>query len=488
MRNQSDLRSTDLDGAAGPKEGLNVTTSQDQGEPTEPRDDDPTTGDATEARPDALRAGQSKTLDTPWRTDGETTAPGENVAAVDILAPSDRAGIVGRLGPYVVLENIGQGGMGIVLKALDERLGRIVAIKMLSPALASTALARRRFEREARAAAAVCHEHVVTIHAVDEDAGRPYLVMQFVAGQSLQERINRDGALGVEEVLRIGMQVASGLAAAHTQGLVHRDIKPANLLLENGAGRVKITDFGLARAIDDASITESGVVLGTPHYMSPEQARGEAVDHRTDLFSLGSVLFATCTGQPPFRAESTIAVLRKVSDDHPRSIRELNPDVPEWLAAIVGKLMAKDPRRQVPLGERGGRAARPARRPARADDDAGRDRTDRPDRACEAKLSSRPTSARNAVWLHRDHRRDRGLDWIPFARLAFGSGRPRATRSGTARAARGRRVGPGRFAIASPFSQCLPGRRPACNRKGNGGRRHESRRIHHGGRCSHEPR
>ncbi len=343
MRNQSDVRSTDLGGAAGPTEGLNVATSQNQGEPTEPRNDDPVTGDATDARPDALRAGQSETLDTPWRADGETTAPGENVAAVDFLAPSDRAGIVGRLGPYVVLENIGQGGMGIVLKALDERLGRIVAIKMLSPALASNALARRRFEREARAAAAVCHEHVVTIHAVDEDAGRPYLVMQFVAGQSLQERINRDGALGVEEVLRIGMQVASGLAAAHTQGLVHRDIKPANLLLENGAGRVKITDFGLARAIDDASITESGVVLGTPHYMSPEQARGEAVDHRTDLFSLGSVLFATCTGQPPFRAESTIAVLRKVSDDHPRSIRELNPDVPEWLAAIVAKLMAKDP-------------------------------------------------------------------------------------------------------------------------------------------------
>ena len=342
MINQSDLRSTDLDGAAGLKVEQDVATSQGQGEPTEALIGDSPHGTATEPRSDATKAGQSETLDTNPRADGETTAPGENAADFDFSAPVDRAGAVGRLGPYVVLDRIGQGGMGVVLKALDERLGRVVAIKMLSPSLAASSLARRRFEREARAAAAVCHEHVVIIHAVDEDAGRPYLVMQFVAGQSLQEKLDRDGALGVEEVLRIGTQVASGLAAAHAQGLIHRDIKPANLLLEHGLERIKITDFGLARAIDDASITDSGVVLGTPHYMSPEQARGEPVDHRTDLFSLGSVLFAICTGQPPFRADSTIAVLRKVSDDHPRSIRELNPEIPEWLAAIVSKLMAKD--------------------------------------------------------------------------------------------------------------------------------------------------
>jgi serine/threonine protein kinase/tetratricopeptide (TPR) repeat protein len=342
MRKQSDLRSTDLDGAAGPKEEQNVATSQGQGEPTEALIGDSALGTATDPRGDATKARQSETLDSHPRADGETTAPGETVAALDFLAPADRAGGVGRLGSYVVLERIGQGGMGIVLKALDERLGRVVAIKMLSGSLAASSLARRRFEREARSAAAVCHEHVVTIHAVDEDAGNPYLVMQFVAGQSLQEKLDRQGALGVKEILRIGTQVASGLAAAHARGLIHRDIKPANLLLEHGLERIKITDFGLARAIDDASITDSGVVLGTPHYMSPEQARGEPVDHRTDLFSLGSVLFAICTGQPPFRADSTIAVLRMVSDDHPRSIRELNPDVPEWLAAIVSKLMAKD--------------------------------------------------------------------------------------------------------------------------------------------------
>ncbi len=342
MRNQSNLRSTDLGDDAGPKKELDVATSQSPGEPTEPENRDSESGHATVPRLDAREAGLSEILGNHLRAEGETTAPGENVPAFDFSAAADRAGVVGRLGPYVVLERIGQGGMGVVLKALDKRLGRVVAIKMLSPALASSMLARRRFEREARAAAAVCHEHVVTIHAVDEDAGYPYLVMQFVAGQSLQEKLDRDGALGVKEILRIGMQVAAGLAAAHAQGLIHRDIKPANLLLENGVERVKITDFGLARAIDDASITDTGVVLGTPHYMSPEQARGDPVDHRTDLFSLGSVLFAICTGQPPFRADSTMAVLRKVSDDAPRSIGELNPEVPEWLAAIVVKLMAKD--------------------------------------------------------------------------------------------------------------------------------------------------
>ena len=170
------------------------------------------------------------------------------------------------------IEIVGRGGMGIVLKAFDPGLHRLVAIKVLSPRLATSAAARRRFLREARAAASVAHEHVVTIHAVDETNGLPYLVMQYVAGRSLQQRIDRDGPLELEAILRIGMQTAAGLAAAHAQGLVHRDVKPANILLENGVERVKITDFGLARAVDDASLTQSGVVAGTPQYMAPEQA------------------------------------------------------------------------------------------------------------------------------------------------------------------------------------------------------------------------
>jgi serine/threonine protein kinase len=168
--------------------------------------------------------------------------------------------------------------MGVVLKAHDPRLNRVVAIKVLSPALASNAAARKRFLREAQAAAAVTHDHVVAIYAIDEAKHLPYLVMEFVAGQSLQQKIDAHGPLAVQEIVRIGRQIAAGLAAAHTQGLIHRDIKPANILLENGVERVKITDFGLARAVGDVGVTQTGLLAGTPQYMSPEQAHGERVD------------------------------------------------------------------------------------------------------------------------------------------------------------------------------------------------------------------
>jgi serine/threonine protein kinase/Tfp pilus assembly protein PilF len=248
-----------------------------------------------------------------------------------------------RIGPYEVIERVGRGGMGEVFRAIDPALERVVAVKILAPALAGNPEARRRFLREARAAAAVCHEHVVTIHAVDEAADQPYLVMQFVAGRSLQEKIDHDGPLGLKETLRIGMQIAWGLAAAHAQGLIHRDIKPANILLENGVERVKITDFGLARAASDASLTRSGAIVGTPNYMSPEQAGGEALGPRSDLFSLGGVLYAMATGEPPFAADSAVAVLRRVCDAAPRPIRELNPESPDWLTLTIERLMAKSP-------------------------------------------------------------------------------------------------------------------------------------------------
>ncbi len=259
------------------------------------------------------------------------------------FGPAWGPGPLGRFGPYEVLDVLGRGGMGVVLRAFDPSLHRVVAIKVMAAHLSGSTAARLRFAREARAAAAVVHDHVVTIHAVDEADGLPYIVMQYVAGKSLQERIDQSGALEVSEILRIGMQIASGLATAHAQGLVHRDIKPANILLENGVERVKITDFGLARAADDASLTRSGVVAGTPQYMAPEQARGEPVDHRADLFSLGSVLYAMCTGRSPFRAESSLAVLRQVCDASAPPICGLNPAVPSWLVEIVARLHAKEP-------------------------------------------------------------------------------------------------------------------------------------------------
>ncbi|MCA9017395.1 MAG: serine/threonine protein kinase, partial [Planctomycetaceae bacterium] len=262
--------------------------------------------------------------------------------SLDFLTPSENPDLLGTLGEYQIREVIGQGGMGIVFRALDPKLNRIVAIKVMSPLLAVNPNARKRFLREAQAAAAVSHPHIVTIHAVDE-AQLPYLVMEYVVGQSLQEKLDKVGSLSVTEILRIGNQIAEGLAAAHKQGLIHRDIKPANILLENGVERVKITDFGLARAVDDVTITKTGEVSGTPQYMSPEQATGDRVDQRSDLFSLGAVLYAMCTGRSPFRASNLAAVIRRVCDDTPRPIREVNEEIPDWLVEIIDCLLEKSP-------------------------------------------------------------------------------------------------------------------------------------------------
>ncbi len=246
-----------------------------------------------------------------------------------------------RIGQFSDLQLIGQGGMGVVYRAFDDVLRRAVAIKQLSPHLAASTPGRERFVREAQAAAAVVHEHVVAIHSVEEHASVPFIVMQFVPGENLQDRIDRAGPLELRETLRIGVEIALGLAAAHAQGVVHRDIKPSNILLEDGLGRVKITDFGLARVAAAAGLTQKGEAPGTPQYMSAEQARGEPVDSRSDLFSLGSVLYAMCTGRPPFEADSVLGILRQVADLPARPIHQLNPDVPTWLAAVIDRLHAK---------------------------------------------------------------------------------------------------------------------------------------------------
>ena len=193
-------------------------------------------------------------------------------SALSFLQPSEKPGSLGRLAHYEVLEVLGNGGFGTVVKAFDEKLHRFVAIKLMSPLLAATSAARKRFLREARSAAAVRHENVIAIYAV-EDQPIPYLVMEYIAGRTLQQKLDATGPLELLEVLRIGRQIAAGLAAAHAMGLIHRDIKPGNILLEDGVEHVKITDFGLARAADDASITQSGFIAGTPMYMAPEQAR-----------------------------------------------------------------------------------------------------------------------------------------------------------------------------------------------------------------------
>ncbi len=258
-----------------------------------------------------------------------------------LLSPPTHPEMLGRLGRYEVERLIGSGGMGVVFKAFDTELNRPVAIKLLAPYLASSGPARKRFAREARAAAAVVHPHVVPIHNVETERESPFIVMQYVSGESLQARIDREGALELCEILRIGMQVADGLSAAHQQGIVHRDIKPSNILLEEDVDRALISDFGLARASDDASLTRTGFHPGTPQYMSPEQASGQNVDARSDLFSLGSMLYTMCTGRPPFMAESSLSVMRRIAESEPTPIREINPDIPEWMSVVIRKLMTK---------------------------------------------------------------------------------------------------------------------------------------------------
>jgi hypothetical protein len=282
------------------------------------------------------------------KNDGtETELTSEEASARQLaifLAPSARPDALGRLAHYEVLQVLGQGAFGIVVKAFDESLHRVVAIKVLAPHLAVTSPPRKRFLREARAAAQVRHEHVVQIYAVEEKP-LPYLVMEFIEGQTLQQKLDATGPLDPPEAVRLGQQVAMGLAAAHEQGLIHRDVTPANILLPSGPTPcVKLTDFGLARTSDDASQTASGVIAGTPMYMSPEQARGVQLDHRADLFSLGSVLYTVTTGHPPFRAATTLDVLRRVVEDTPRPIRQVMEGVPPGLCAVIDRLLEKDPK------------------------------------------------------------------------------------------------------------------------------------------------
>ncbi len=262
--------------------------------------------------------------------------------AVQFLSPGNSADSIGRLGDIDIREFIGRGAMGVVLKGWQQELNRFVAVKVMSPYLAVSGAARRRFEREAQAAAAILHPNVMPIHSVSSTARLPYLVMPYLACESLQQRLDREGSLPLVEQLRIAVQVSRGLAAAHAQGLVHRDVKPANILLERGVDRVMLTDFGLARAVDDASLTRSGVIAGTPQYMSPEQACGDAIDQRSDLFSFGSVMYAMAAGRAPFRAESSYGILRRLCETSPRPVREINSDVPEWLAVLIERLHARD--------------------------------------------------------------------------------------------------------------------------------------------------
>jgi hypothetical protein len=275
---------------------------------------------------------------------GGSSAAG--VRALPELPPATRPGFIGRLGDIHVRRLVGRGGMGVVYEGLDAALDRVVAVKVLAPHLVLDGEAKARFLREARAAATLTHESVVSIHAVGEADGFEYLVLQFVPGESLAERLDRDAMLPFNDVVRIGAQVARGLAAAHARGLVHRDIKPGNILLDADTGDARIADFGLAKRAGHETLTDVGVTAGTPAYMSPEQATNAAVDERSDLFSLGVVLYHASTGRLPFAAESPLVVLNQIRSSEPAPLRQVNPELPEWFCTLVDRLMEKDPARR----------------------------------------------------------------------------------------------------------------------------------------------
>lgn len=273
----------------------------------------------------------------------ETVArPASDAPAAPAFGAPVEPGEVGRLGPYRVIKELGHGGMGAVYAALDTRLDRRLALKIMLPRYAADPDAKARFLREARLAARVKHNNVVTVYEADERDGVPYIAMEFLEGYALDEYLRKKGCPTIPQVLRIAAEAAAGLAAAHQLGLVHRDVKPGNLWLEAPQGRVKVLDFGLARPVDaEVEMTRSGAVVGSPAYMSPEQARGERVDHRTDLFSLGTVLYQLCTGKLPFGGPTTMAVLMALGTQEPRPVQELNPSVPGALATLIHQLLAK---------------------------------------------------------------------------------------------------------------------------------------------------
>ena len=278
-------------------------------------------------------------------TEGEGYNP--TAAEVQELIGSFEDGVhpelLGRVGEYVIESLIGVGGMGAVFKGLTQELNRRVAIKFLLPRHASSKLARERFSAEAKAIAAVSDKNVIPVFGINSAARYPYFSMPLIAGVSLKQFVLENGPLAPLELVQAARQIAAGLSAAHRQKLIHRDVKPANILIEDGSNRVVVTDFGLAQEESELGLTQTGMIAGTPMYMSPEQADGRKLDQRSDLFSLGSVMFFMATGQPPFQSENQLELLKNIREATPPGVRKFNPEIPVRLEQAIQRLLKKDP-------------------------------------------------------------------------------------------------------------------------------------------------
>ena len=310
--------------------------------------------DPRSSKPDSRPAGPSGSTEP---TDRAVAFPITGAPRLDgFLDPPARPDEIGRFGPYRVLGVLGRGGMGAVYRAEDPHLKRELAIKVLLPELASDPRAKARFVREAQAQAKVEHDHIVAIHLIGEANGVPFIAMPLLKGQTLADALRQNPRPPVREVVRVGREIAAGLAAAHAVGLIHRDIKPSNVWLEGPKRRVKILDFGLAcRAAPTTGgsgpITAAGAIMGTPAYMSPEQARSQPADPRGDLFSLGAVLYQMATGKMPFTGASAFDVIAAVVSHDPPPVRAVAPDVPPEVADLIRRLLAKTPAGRPPSAE-----------------------------------------------------------------------------------------------------------------------------------------
>jgi serine/threonine protein kinase len=272
----------------------------------------------------------------------------------EMLAPPQAPDEIGRLGGYRVLKTLGGGGMGIVFLAEDMSLRRKVALKAMRPQLVTDVALRKRFLHEARLAASLSgSDHIVTLHQVSEDRGIPFMAMEHLQGENLEDRLRAKKKLPIRDALQVGREVALGLAAAHERGLIHRDIKPSNIWLEAHGSqpsgfRVKLLDFGLARDAEAAAehITQTGFVVGTAGYIAPEQARGKTADSRSDLFSLGCVLYECVTGVCPFNGTDAMSRLTALAVEDPIAPSHVNPKVPEKLSSAILWLLAKPPEKR----------------------------------------------------------------------------------------------------------------------------------------------
>jgi beta-lactam-binding protein with PASTA domain/tRNA A-37 threonylcarbamoyl transferase component Bud32 len=300
---------------------------------------------------------------------------------------------------YELMEKIGEGGMAVVYKTRCTFLDRWVAIKILRDQYANNPEFVDRFQREARAAARLAHPNIVSIYDVGEDQGRHFIVMEYVQGENLKDYLSRRGPLTPQTVAEMGQQVAAALAHAHCRGIIHRDIKPHNLLV-SPEGQVKVTDFGIARAAAASSLTETGVVLGSVHYFSPEQAQGGAVDARSDIYALGVVLYELLTGEPPFTGDSPIAIALSHLDSEPPAVAELCPHVPEDLEQAIMKAMAKDPAHRYQTAGELNRALAPAASRTRAQEEPTRVLTAVPGREKATATRNRPKpNRRSTTWV-----------------------------------------------------------------------------------------